>query len=230
MYSYDEERSIWLVSSLYQQLNAGYSASIRVFNLTDSSTPVFSHLLSIPTVVEEDSSLKLFELPDLKNVTSTYFLYLELFNEKKEALFDNFYWISTKPDVLNWTESNFMWTKCSSFADLTLLQSIPRVDVSANLTLLSVSSSSLFAGAKEVQFKVDVSNNNSKFVAFMVRFRILDPDTNDDILPVFWSDNYLFLLPSQKKTVTGSYNTFQSSNKLLGNLVVEVFNNISGGN
>ena len=36
----------------------------------------------------------------------------------------------------------------------------------------------------------------------MLRLKATDPSTGDLVLPVFYSDNYFFLMPGEKKQVT----------------------------
>ncbi len=44
--------------------------------------------------------------------------------------------------------------------------------------------------------------NSSKKPAMMLRLKATDPSTGDLVLPVFYSDNYFFLMPGEKKQVT----------------------------
>ncbi|MBR1869958.1 MAG: beta-glycosidase, partial [Bacteroidales bacterium] len=44
--------------------------------------------------------------------------------------------------------------------------------------------------------------NNSRRPAMMLRLKATDPSTGDLVLPVFYSDNYFFLMPGEKKQVT----------------------------
>jgi len=48
---------------------------------------------------------------------------------------------------------------------------------------------------------VSVSNTGSS-VAFMVHPRLTRGKGGDDVVPVFWSDNYFSLLPGEKKSVS----------------------------
>ena len=38
----------------------------------------------------------------------------------------NFYWLSTKPETLDWEKSNWYTTPTSSYADYTALRNCPR--------------------------------------------------------------------------------------------------------
>src|SRR5438046_8232758 len=48
---------------------------------------------------------------------------------------------------------------------------------------------------------VSVTNNGSS-VAFMIHPRLTRGKGGEDVVPVFWSDNYFSLLPGEKKSVT----------------------------
>jgi hypothetical protein len=47
--------------------------------------------------------------------------------------------------------------------------------------------------------------NPSKSVAFMVRLRLTQGTAGEDVTPILWEDNYFFLLPGEKKEVSGRY-------------------------
>ena len=47
--------------------------------------------------------------------------------------------------------------------------------------------------------------NKGEDVAFMVHPRLTRGKGGEDVVPVFWSDNYFSLLPGEKKTVTAGY-------------------------
>ena len=42
---------------------------------------------------------------------------------------DNFYWLSTKPETLDWPKSDWYHTPTTSFADYTALNSLPPVEL-----------------------------------------------------------------------------------------------------
>jgi exo-1,4-beta-D-glucosaminidase len=47
--------------------------------------------------------------------------------------------------------------------------------------------------------------NPSKSLAFFVRLKVNKGKGGDEILPVIWQDNYISLLPGEKREVTASY-------------------------
>ena len=49
--------------------------------------------------------------------------------------------------------------------------------------------------------------NPSKSLAFFVRLKVNKGKGGDEILPVVWQDNYISLLPGERREVTASYRT-----------------------
>ena len=55
----------------------------------------------------------------------------------------------------------------------------------------------------DVAFRVSVENTG-KSVAFLTRLRLVKGTEQAEILPVFWEDNYISLLPGEKREVTAN--------------------------
>jgi exo-1,4-beta-D-glucosaminidase len=144
--------------------------------------------------LEADSSSKAFDLPTPDGLSPTYFLKLELHDVVGKLISENFYWLSTKADVLDWAKrSDTVYTPQKEFSDLTGLNSLPKAKVAITKTVhVSGGNSTVTVAAV----------NNSKCVAFMVHPRLTRGKGGDDVTPVFWSDNYFSLLPGEKKSVT----------------------------
>jgi exo-1,4-beta-D-glucosaminidase len=47
--------------------------------------------------------------------------------------------------------------------------------------------------------------NPSKVVAFFVRLKLDKQKGGEEILPVIWQDNYISLLPGEKREITAKY-------------------------
>jgi hypothetical protein len=47
--------------------------------------------------------------------------------------------------------------------------------------------------------------NIGRSLAFMVRLRLVDERTHDDILPILWDDNFFPLMPGEEREMAGSY-------------------------
>jgi exo-1,4-beta-D-glucosaminidase len=155
--------------------------------------------------VAADSSTKAFDLPKVEGLSTTYFLRLQLHDAAGKQLSDNFYWLSTKPDVLDWKhKKDTVYTPQAEFADLTGLNTLPQVN-------LEVKSTKEEQGSK-VGVRVSV-RNPSGGLAFMVHLRVSKGKGGADVTPIFWSDNYFSLLPGEQRAVTASYDPVDLDDK-----------------
>ena len=121
VYGYDDH-SIWVVSSQYTDVK-GLKLTAKVFNLDMSEKN--SQQASIDAAA--DSTSKVLTLPDIDGLSPTYFLVLRLEDSAGKLVGSNFYWLSTKPETLDWEKSNWYTTPTSSYADYTALGQLPKV-------------------------------------------------------------------------------------------------------
>ena len=190
VYGYDDH-SVWLVSSQYVDAN-GLRLAARVFNL--DGTQKFSKDAALDAAA--DSTAKVFELPQIEGLSPAYFLDLRVTDGSGKLVGSTFYWLSTKPETLDWSKSNWYTTPTASYADYTSLAKLPKVK-------LNVSSRSERNGEDGVT-RVTVENS-SKAVAFFVRLKLDKGRGGEEILPVVWQDNYISLLPGEKRQITATY-------------------------
>lgn len=217
MYSYNDA-SVWVINSLYEVYVRSSPVVVwaRIFDIhANLLYEANTHITSVPP----DSSSQVMKLPRRpKGASTTYFVSLQLFLAKTpdEIISDNFYWLSTQQDVLEWDKSTFYRTPCSSYADLTLLSTLPPVALDYTPTWS--------IGAVKVRI-----TNPSPNIAFFIRLRVVQteqssPNEQKEVLPIIWEDNYFSLLPHQTKTIGGSFDARQL-NGSQPSLIVEVFNN-----
>jgi Exo-beta-D-glucosaminidase Ig-fold domain/Glycosyl hydrolases family 2/Glycosyl hydrolases family 2, sugar binding domain/Glycosyl hydrolases family 2, TIM barrel domain len=109
------------------------------------------------------------------DVSPVHFVKLELRDAKGKLLSDNFYWRETKQDD---------FTALDTMPDVTLNSKITRHDADGNCLL-------------EVTLA-----NPTKSVAFMAHLQLRNQRTNARMLPVYYTDNYISLLPGESKTIT----------------------------
>jgi exo-1,4-beta-D-glucosaminidase len=192
IYGYDD-RSVWVVSSQYEDVK-GLKLTTKVYNL--DMTEKFSQ--ESPVDAAADSTQKILTLPALQDASPVYFLALRLVDSAGKLVGSNFYWLSTKPETLDWEKSNWYTTPTSEFADYTALSQLPKVK-------LKVASRSEQKG-EEARTRVTLENP-SKALAFFVRLKVNKGAGGDEVLPVLWQDNYISLLPGEKREVTASYRT-----------------------
>jgi exo-1,4-beta-D-glucosaminidase len=143
--------------------------------------------------VPADGVARSFAVPEPAHITTTYFLKLQLFSSSGRLISRNFYWLSTKPDVLDFAKTEWYYTPMTAFADFTALQHLHKETLKASLQVQPE--------GMQTSARVSVENP-SKGLAFLVRLRLLRGEDGPEILPVFWQENYFSLLPGEKRTVT----------------------------
>ena len=190
IYGYDDH-SIWVVSSQYEDAK-GLKLITKLYNL--DMTEKFSHVDSIDA--RADSTLKLFPLPDVQDLSPVYFLVLRLEDSTGKLVGSNFYWLSTKPETIDWAKSTWWMTPTESFADYTALSQLPKVKLTVKERTERKGEDSI----THVTIK-----NPSKNVAFFVRLKVNKGERGDEILPVVWEDNYISLLPGETREVSATY-------------------------
>jgi len=192
LYSYDDH-SIYVVSSLYDDVK-GLKLTTKVYNLDMSEK--FSQESNLDAAA--DSSNKVLTLPDIEGLSQTYFVMLRLEDSSGKLVGSNFYWLSTKPETLDWEKSTWYMTPTASFADYTALSQLLKVR-------LNYTSHTERKGDESVTHVT--LENPSKSLAFFVRLKVTKGAGGDEIVPVIWQDNYVSLLPGEKRELTASYRT-----------------------
>jgi exo-1,4-beta-D-glucosaminidase len=190
-YSYDDN-SVAVVNSTYEAV-PGVKVRAKLYNLDAQEKGSRDGTMN----VAPDSSTKAFDLPKVDDLTKTYFLRLQLHDSAGKLLSDNFYWLSTKPDVLDWKHKHdTVYTPQAEFGDLTGLNTLPQTNLEVSATNE--------AAASNAGVRVTVRNPTAN-IAFMVRLRATKGRGGEDLTPIFWSDNYFSLLPGEQKEVTAAY-------------------------
>ncbi|MDR1556723.1 MAG: discoidin domain-containing protein [Tannerellaceae bacterium] len=124
--------------------------------------------------VGEDATVKAFNLEYPATLSDTYFIKLTL-TENGNLLSDNFYWRGKE-------DGNYQ----------SLLQ-LPRISLDTQTTLTRVGEEWLLSTTLK---------NNTRTPALMLRLKVVGEKSAERILPVFFSDNYLSLMPGEEKTIT----------------------------
>lgn len=122
----------------------------------------------------EDSTVSCFPLGQPESLSAVYFIRLKLTDTDGQTLSENFYWRGLQ-------EGNFRALRQLGQAPL---------KATARRT----------ADADEFRFDVTLANDTDT-PALMVRLKAVDPKTGDLVLPVHYSDNYVFLMPGERRTV-----------------------------
>ncbi len=190
VYGYDD-RAIWVVSSEYTDVK-GLKLTTKIYNL--DMTEKFSQ--ENPVDAAADSTAKVFTLPDVSGLSNTYFLSLHLEDSAGKLVGSNFYWLSIKPETLDWPKTTWYTTPTSSYADFTAISQLPKIK-------LKVTSRTERKGEDAITHVT--LENPGKSLAFFVRLKVDKGAKGEEILPVVWEDNYITLMPGEKREVSASY-------------------------
>ena len=189
-YSYNDH-SVVVVNSYYQKFER-LTARARVYDL--NTRQIYEN--SSITSVDPDSAARIFAIPEIAPLTSAYFLRLDLEDTSGKEMSSNFYWLSQKPDIMDWEKGDGYYTPEKSFADFSGLSKLPRVR-------LKVSSRFATRGA-DGSAQVTVINPSPR-LAFFIHLRAVNGTDGEEFLPVRWDDNFFSLLPGEQRTLTARY-------------------------
>lgn len=144
--------------------------------------------------VSPHSSTVAFTIPHMSTLgitTTTYYVRLRMTDSSGNAITNNFYWYSTTPDGL---KNSCRWFVCleSHSANLTALATLPNVTISHSDSI----------GVNSVTTTL-TNPSTSTTAALLIRARVTNG--GNEVLPVFWSDNYISLLPGESRTLTANF-------------------------
>jgi exo-1,4-beta-D-glucosaminidase len=186
-YSYDD-RSIALVNDT-QQAARGITVSATVLDFALKTRFSREATIDLPA----DAVARPITLPSIPDLTTTYFVRLSARDRAGKMLSTNFYWLSTKPSVLDTAKTQWYYTPVSRHADLTMLATLPKTTLRATLRPRA-------GGGATVHVE-----NTGQALAFQVRLAIVNASTGAEYLPVFWDDNYIALLPGESRDIAVDY-------------------------
>lgn len=167
------------------------TAHIRVYSI--ESEILFEEKVDFD--LESDSSKSILEFKELKGLTTTYFVDLRLLDKNGVEINNNFYWLSTKEEVLDY-EADLgpfaFHTPSKVYADFKQLNELPKTQLEE---------SHYFEQDGEHQnIKVELKNN-SNHIAFLINLKVVDKKSGELILPIFWEDNFINLIPGEERMV-----------------------------
>ncbi|KAJ5241801.1 Exo-beta-D-glucosaminidase [Penicillium citrinum] len=146
----------------------------------------------IKTQTSPTSSKQLQSVSGLEKIKDPAFLRLILEDGKgKHVISRNVYWLSSKPDILDWSNSTWYSTPVTEYADYTKMHSLKSASVKVKITS---SNSKTQDGWTSRNIELE---NKSPVPAVFVNLNAIDSQGNV-IAPVYWSDNYITLWPHEK--------------------------------
>ncbi len=141
----------------------------------------------------------------------TYFVELLLLRGG-QVIDRNVYWLSTQRDLVNWSKTmGNPQATMTQYANLRGLRSLPSASISA------VATTHPQAGPDGADTETDVTITNTsktKAVAFFLRADVRRGNAagtplrgDNQVLPIFWSDNDVTLWPGESETLQADYRT-----------------------
>ena len=175
--------TVSLLNSTYVKVS-GLTVRARVLDLQSEVLAELTH----PAWTEADSSVDVMILSEPED-EPVYFVRLDLSDSSGRVIDTNFYWLSPKKEIYKWDETDFKATPLEQEGDLSLLSTLPAAHVSSSVKIV---------GDHAV---VHVSNDGDT-LAFFVKMRL--QSAGRDLLPVYWDDNNISLLPGRSARHHGS--------------------------
>ena len=190
--SYDD-RSVAVVNDRHEAAK-GLTVSARVLDLNLRET--FSNTKTID--VTADGVTRAFTIPQPPaDPATTYFVRLTLADSSGAQVSTNFYWLSSRPDELDWAGTKWYYTPTRRHADLTAVTRLP----ATRLAIATEPSK----GERDEDARVVVVENTGTALAFQIHLLLVDAESGDELLPVFWDANYFELLPGEKRRIRVTY-------------------------
>jgi beta-mannosidase len=147
---------------------------VRVTNYTSDSKIDHTYEYAVPEV-PASTTLKAAQLEVNSRISSLYFVKLDLLNSAGELVSTNFYWQNIAQD------------------DFSGLEKLAKAKVAVTATSSTYGESTILT----VTLK-----NQSDRIALMTHLQLHQGISKSRVLPVFYSDNYLSLVPDEVKTIS----------------------------
>jgi exo-1,4-beta-D-glucosaminidase len=140
--------------------------------------------------------------------TTTYFVELIL-RQRGRVVDRNVYWLSTHQDVVDWAKTmGQAQATMTQYADLRALKGLPGSQISAATHTYR----SRGPNGSDTGTDVTIRNTSSRNVGFFLRADLrrgsaagIPAAGDNQVLPVFWSDNDITLMPGESQTLHASY-------------------------
>ncbi|MFK0232646.1 glycoside hydrolase family 2 protein [Streptomyces vinaceus] len=198
-YSYDD-RTVAVVNRRTAAAS-GLTARVSLFN-TDGTRKYDRTVTGLGVGGDGAKTIALTVPASVEGLSATYLARLLLTDADGREVSRNVYWLSTRPDVLDYTESNWYITPTTAYADLTGLRSMAQASVSATATTRAGDE----APATSTTVVTVRNTGTGNTPALLTDLHLVDGKDNP-VLPVRWSDNQISLWPGESATLTATYRT-----------------------
>ena len=124
--------------------------------------------------VQADSYRECPKIPKPTESSPIYFVKLTLREEGGQLISDNLYW------------------QCAQHEDFSMLAALAKVKLKKTVTIVNQ--------GNELRIEVNLKNE-TRSLSFFNRLILRKDNSGDEVLPTFWSDNYVTLFPGEEKTI-----------------------------
>ena len=185
--AYDyQQKSVYLIN---RSLSGNGRRTIAIELIDLEGNMIANHTISAQTVPNHSKVVG--QVPGVDKIKDVAFLRMISSDSQGNVLSRNVYWITSSVDTLEWKKSTWYYTPVKSYVDYRALQQLERATVT---TSTQRSGSTITVNLE----------NHSDVPAFFIRMNLVDREGND-IVPVYWSDNYVTLFPHEKMDLEVSY-------------------------
>ncbi|MCX5276763.1 glycoside hydrolase family 2 protein [Streptomyces virginiae] len=199
-YSYDD-RTVAVVN---RRAAAASGLTARVSLFDTAGTSLYDRTVRGLRVGGDGATTTAVTLPAVVTASgrpdSTYLVRLTLTDGAGREVSRNVYWLSTRPDVLDYDAGDWYHTPTTSYGDLTGLNSL------AAATVTATARTTHHAGSVSTTTVTLRNTGRGNTPALLTDLHLVD-DRGAPVLPVRWSDNQISLWPGESAVLTAEHRT-----------------------
>ncbi|KXT00361.1 hypothetical protein AC578_5856 [Pseudocercospora eumusae] len=173
------KKEIYLIN---RSNNATGDRTVQV-ELVDTAGKMIS-TQTIRTQTTPNTSKSIGKVSGVDKIKDVAFLRLILQTSGSKTLSRNVYWLTSDIDGLDWDDSTWYYTPVTKYVDYTALW---KMQTASLVTYANPTGKSVYTVTLQ---------NRSGFPAFFIRLNLVAQD-GQDVVPVFWEDNYITLFPEE---------------------------------
>lgn len=187
IYNYHDQQ-VYVSNDTRNDINK-YHAYVTLYDINSSKVFEYDEVVDL----KENIVKSLVRIPKLKGSRKVYFLDLKLMGADGGIVADNFYWIASEDDKMDWDQFFWYYTPIKKYADFTAINSMAQVNIEA--------SKEIRQQGDEWEITVNLKNPGEK-LSFFNELNVSGKSSGESILPAFWSDNYISLMPGESKSIS----------------------------
>lgn len=188
-YSYDDD-SVWIINNSLARFD-NLVANAEVYTMDTEKKFDYSEKVT----TKKYERVHTFSIPEIKGLSPVYFLFLTLKN-KSVIISRNCYWLATTKDIFSAKSKKWFYWSLKQHADMSPLRTLPKAELDTSYDIKEKNN--------EYAVTVNIKNISDTF-AFFLWVKVVDKANKETIVPVYWSDNCITLLPSEQETLTGIF-------------------------